>query len=254
MSVGCSRKLRRSMGFALLLALPVLATAGTGVAAAESVNFTIGVTQSVKTSGAGFTSGPLVAVVGDTIEYRIAIKNTGENRLVFENFRDEQCDAGTLKGGPGTNVVRPNAASTYKCTHAITAADQEAGVLESNATVTAHRPAEEVDNVKTKTSNTVVVNVPPGAVSPKFTASATCESLTLNFSGFPDASGNTVKEVVKVNSVLAYEAGFTFDGASGSNTTPLTLHSGVNTISAHVTWNHNGVKGGATHAVKVTCP
>jgi hypothetical protein len=255
MGVGVSRKLCRSVGVALCLALPVIATAGAGVASAnEPLAFYVSKIQSVKGSGAGFTNGPLVAVVGDTMEYDITLHNTGENRMVVDQFVDERCDAGTLRGGPGTNYVQPGHVSTYKCTHKVTTADQEAGVIENSATITGKRNAEEPKNIKTITSNTVVVNVPPGPVKPTFTVSATCESVTVNYTGFPEWTGNTVKEVVKNNGALAYEAGFTFDGGSGSSTTSLSLGAGAHTISAHATWNHNGVKGGATHTAKVTCP
>jgi hypothetical protein len=76
----------------------------------------------------------------------------------------------------------------------------------------------------------------------------------LNFTGFPEWTGNEVKEVVRVDNVLAYEANFVFNSASGSNTTPLTLGSGAHTIAIHAAWNTNGVKGGGGKTVKVTCP
>jgi hypothetical protein len=252
MGIGTGRKLRRTLGIALLLALPVLAIAGTGAASASEL-FELQTTQSVKGSAKGFTEGPLVAPVGDSIEYRIFVRN-GEDRHKFREFSQKACDPGTLKGGPGEVVQRPNQVTFYKCTHKVTLADQEAGVIEQNATINGYRPAEPT-NQETQTSDTVVVNVPPGTVAPKFaSASATCSSVTVNFTGFPEWTGNEVKEVVRVDNVLAYEANFLFNGASGSNTTPLTLSSGAHSIAIHAAWNTNGVKGGGGHTVKVTCP
>jgi uncharacterized repeat protein (TIGR01451 family) len=119
--------------------------------------FTIEKLQEIAGSGGGFTASPLTGQVGQTVDYEIVVKNTGNIALTFSSFTDTQCDAGTIAGGPGTTPVEPGASSTYTCDHVLTTADQSAGSYANEATDTG---TPTVGTPITHTSNKVLVNVP----------------------------------------------------------------------------------------------
>src|SRR5438105_12329546 len=81
--------------------------------------------------------------VGETIDYKIVVKNTGNVPLEL-NFKDPNCDEGTIEGGPGGPLGKGES-TTYFCTHTLTEADREVGIRcnTANATGTdAEPPAE----------------------------------------------------------------------------------------------------------------
>jgi hypothetical protein len=104
--------------------------------------------------GAGnFTSAPLVAMIGETVEYQITVRNTGNVAMTLTTFSDPRCDPGTIAGGPGTIPLAPGSAAVYTCSHVITAA----GPYFNEATVTGVSPSGAVLPV---TSNRVVLEAP----------------------------------------------------------------------------------------------
>jgi uncharacterized repeat protein (TIGR01451 family) len=106
-----------------------------------------------------FTSSPLTGQIGQTVEYQMIVKNTGNVPLVLSNFTDLNCDAGTIGGGQGETPLAPGpmpslgASTTYTCTHKVTSTN----LYENNAAVTA-TPPPGAGSPLTHTSNTVVVN------------------------------------------------------------------------------------------------
>jgi hypothetical protein len=117
--------------------------------------FSITKLQKIEGSKGGFTSAPLTGKVGQTVNYEIIVKNTGNVPETFSNFIDAQC--GTVSGGPGAATVETGNSSTYTCSHVLT----EVGSYSNSATDTANAPARYGAPPITHTSNTVVVNVPP---------------------------------------------------------------------------------------------
>ena len=65
------------------------------------------------------TSETRNAANGQTVEYEILVKNTGNVPLTFSNFVDEHCDAGTLAGGP-SGPVKAGETAIYTCSHVVT--------------------------------------------------------------------------------------------------------------------------------------
>ena len=120
--------------------------------------FTIQKLQTIANSGSSFTTATLTGTVGQTVDYEIVVKNTGNAPLSISGFSDPHCDAGTLAGGP-TKALAASEAATYTCSHVLTSADQSAGSYSNIATDTA-TPPEGKGAPITLTSNTVVVNVP----------------------------------------------------------------------------------------------
>ncbi len=79
-------------------------------------------------SSGTFTTAPITAMVGDTIQYEIQVTNTGNTTLAL-SLSDPHCDAGTI-GGPtalsGTlngNVLSPGGQAQYTCSHVLVAGD-----------------------------------------------------------------------------------------------------------------------------------
>jgi hypothetical protein len=99
-----------------------------------------------------FTTGKLVATIGQVVEYEIIVTNTGNVPLPIEGFKDLKCVE--ILGGP-TEPLGVGASATYLCTHKLTAV----GSYVNEATVSAAE-------VGTKTTNQVEAYVPP---EPAFT-------------------------------------------------------------------------------------
>ena len=93
------------------------------------------------------------AAVGQTVEYEILVKNTGNVPLTFSSFVDAHCDAGTLAGGP-SGAVKPGETAIYTCSHLVTSTDQSHGSYSNEASITGN------EGTGTKTSNKVEVTVP----------------------------------------------------------------------------------------------
>jgi len=127
----------------------------------EEPSFTIVKRQEIKGSGAGFTTAPLTGKEGETVDYQIAVTNTGHVKETFTSFTDPHCDAGTIAGGPGATPVAPGETTIFTCSHLLTTL----GSYTNEATITGNtiggRPVVE-------TSNQVVVTVgPPKTVVPE---------------------------------------------------------------------------------------
>jgi hypothetical protein len=110
--------------------------------------------------GSGFTKSQLSGQIGETVQYEIVVKNTGNVPLTFSGFTDAKCDAGTIAGGPGATPVEPASSTTYTCDHVLTSV----GPYVNEATVTG---TPEGKAPIAKTSNPVEVVVPEGP--PEFT-------------------------------------------------------------------------------------
>jgi hypothetical protein len=114
-----------------------------------------------------YTPSPLTGEVGQTVEYEMLVKNTGNIPLALSALDDPHCDAGTIAGGPGAAPLPIGGTSTFTCTHLLTTADRTAGAYTNTASDTG-TPVGEGPPV-TGESNTVVVNIPNGGVQPETT-------------------------------------------------------------------------------------
>ncbi len=108
--------------------------------------FTITKFQEIRGSGKGFTAGALVGSVGQTVDYELIVKNTGNTPLTFSNFTDTKC----VEIVEGRNELLPGEETTYTCHHVIT----EVGDWVNEGTITGTPPGE---SPITHTSNQVVV-------------------------------------------------------------------------------------------------
>lgn len=94
-------------------------------------------------SSGTFTSSPITAKIGDTIEYEIQVTNTGTAPLTL-SLSDPRCDAGTIAGPvalSGTlvgNVLSPGGVAQYTCSHVLKRSD--ASPFTNTATVTGTPP------------------------------------------------------------------------------------------------------------------
>ncbi len=126
--------------------------------------FTIEKLQRIQGSGGSFTTSELKGLPGQTVQYEMIVRNTGNVPLTLGPLTDPKCDGGTLSGGPVGGTLPVEGSATYTCSHLLTAADQEARSYTNSASVTA-TPPESAGAPVEHTSNTVVVAIP----SPAFT-------------------------------------------------------------------------------------
>ena len=116
--------------------------------------------QHIAGSGGPFVSTPLTGSVGETVDYEMLVRNTGNVPLSLEDFSDPHCDAGTISGGPGVGeALAVGAVTSYMCEHLLDAADEAEGFYENTAVVFGTAPPGE--GYTHAVSNTVVVDVPP---------------------------------------------------------------------------------------------
>jgi uncharacterized repeat protein (TIGR01451 family) len=129
-----SARLGRLSCVLAIVAVVLGVTAGSASAwqSQSESSFTIEKSQEVKGSGTGFVQSELTAKVGETIDYKIVVTNTGRVPLKLSEFADVHCDAGTIAGGPGSSEIAAGASSTYTCDHVLT----EAGSYSNTASVT----------------------------------------------------------------------------------------------------------------------
>jgi hypothetical protein len=125
--------------------------------------FAIEKTQTIAGSHSGFHAAPIIAEVGQTIEYEIRVTNTGNTVITFGALADPKCDPGTLHGGPPGGILEPGGFARYFCTHALTPEDLAAGSYSNVATI-AGTPNGVPE--KEETSNTVLAQVVPVGSGP----------------------------------------------------------------------------------------
>ena len=117
--------------------------------------FTIEKRQQIGGGASGFTTSPLTGAIGQTVDYEIVVKNTGQVALAFSNFTDAHCDPPTIAAGPGQAPLAVGASTTYTCSHALTSTGSYVNEASVTATAQGQPPL-------TQSSNHVEVNVPAG--------------------------------------------------------------------------------------------
>jgi hypothetical protein len=138
----------------LCLLLGALVSSASATTSAPA--FTIEKRQRLSGAFGEYATTTLKGEVGQTIEYQIAVKDTGNTQLTLSNFTDANCES--ISGGP-SKALAAGESATYTCQHLITITDQQAGSRSNSATVTATPPSGQGSAI-THTSNTVVVTVP----------------------------------------------------------------------------------------------
>src|SRR5205823_12852244 len=86
-----------------------------------------------------FRSAKLSGKLGQKVEYRISVKDTGNTSLSLKTLSDPKCDAGTL-AGPSQSPIAPGETATYSCSHVLSST----GVYTNVATQTAEGPGKEL--------------------------------------------------------------------------------------------------------------
>jgi hypothetical protein len=75
--------------------------------------YTIEKLQRLSAKGGSYVTTPLEGVVGETVEYEIEVKNTGNISLNFSEFKDPNCEG--ITGGAST--LAPGEEGVYTCVH-----------------------------------------------------------------------------------------------------------------------------------------
>jgi hypothetical protein len=210
----------------------------------EKPSYTIEKQQMIPGRGP-FTTEKILGVIGETVDYEILVKNTGNVPLTFSNFSDVHCDAGTIAGGPGATPVEPGETTVFTCDHVLTVP----GEYTNTAGITGTPPPGQGKAVIEK-SNKVVVR------ALKREAELTCTHVTFLYSGFPNAEGNTVTQFIYVDGVTVYTGEFVFNGPFGQDTVeiPVVVSPGKHKIDAHAKWNTNGYKNSYDITAELKCP
>jgi hypothetical protein len=78
----------------------------------------------------GYVHGPVTGKVGQTVDYRIIVKNTGKTRVTV-TLHDTRCVGVKALGA---QTIDPGASVVYVCTHKLTAADGKRYVNTASAT------------------------------------------------------------------------------------------------------------------------
>jgi hypothetical protein len=121
--------------------------------------------QRIAGSGAAYTPSTLSGEAGQTVEYEMLVKNTGNVALTLGALADPRCDAGTIAGGPGAEPLAPGATTTFTCTHLLNTTDQVAGSYANTAGDTA-TPVGGGSAVGGESNTVVVELLPPPPVQP----------------------------------------------------------------------------------------
>jgi hypothetical protein len=124
--------------------------------------FSIEKLQKIAGATGSFTTSTLSAQVGQTVDYEIVVKNTGNVALTLGGFGDERCDAGTVSGGPVGGILAAGASTNYTCSHLLDEADRAAGSYSNTVTLTGAPPEGDGAPIA-HSSNTVVVEVAPAS-------------------------------------------------------------------------------------------
>ena len=82
--------------------------------AQEEPEFTIEKAQRVEGTETAFTGDELTAKLGQTIEYQIAVSNTGDRALKFSPLSDPNCEGVSPSG---ETELQPDETETFTCTH-----------------------------------------------------------------------------------------------------------------------------------------
>ena len=107
-------------------------------------SFTIKKLQEIEGSKVGFTKSKLTGTIGETVDYEIVVKNTGNVPLKFGKLIDANC---TSIAPSGEETVAAGGEETYTCHHELTAV----GVYSNEATIEGN------EGTASKTSNKVEV-------------------------------------------------------------------------------------------------
>ncbi len=135
----------------------------TSIPIANCASITVVKQQQIAGSGSGYTTAPLSGKAGQTVDYLIAVTNTGSVPVSL-NFSDPHCDAGTIVGPIGSlssGKLAPKTTVDYSCLHLLASGD--APQYTNTATEVATPPSGPAETVP---SNTVVVNLPAAPVTP----------------------------------------------------------------------------------------
>jgi len=122
--------------------------------------------QEIKGAGTGYTAWPLSGTVGQTVDYEVIVKNTGNVALTLAGFGDPHCDFGTFTGPSRSVTLPPLAMVTYYCSHMLVAGDVPQ--LSNTAIVTwepsSGPPASAMSTVLTRVANNAVCGIPERSI------------------------------------------------------------------------------------------
>jgi FG-GAP repeat len=140
---------------------------------------------------ATYTNSELTAVIGQTVDYRITVANTGDVALEFSELNDPNC---TGISPSGTRTIGAGESQTYTCHHELTAS----GSYSNQASIEGN------EGTGTESSNTVAVTV----------VRAICTGNSGTVTLAPGLTNTTAVQRMKIKGTLTGCRGDTFTGAT----------------------------------------
>jgi alpha-tubulin suppressor-like RCC1 family protein len=122
----------------------------------HEAQFTIEELQEIEGSKAGLTTSKLTGAIGQTVAYRVLVKNTSGTELELSALNDPGCTGVSPSGAQNLAVA---ATATYTCHHTLTSA----GTYDDQASI---QGSVEGGQSTTHTSNTVEVSIAPTTIAP----------------------------------------------------------------------------------------
>jgi hypothetical protein len=194
----CSRKLTESGFYSNVVSVTGTPEGGAKAIAAHSNTVVVAVSskpqfevsklQEIAGTNAGYTGSVLSATVGQTIDYEIVVKNTGNVAIALSEFTDVYCDPGTLSGGPGATPVAVGASTVYACTRKLNEVGNYVNVAGVAGAAAGSREAprfEATDTVKVKVGAAPPSGSGGGSLPGTTTGTSTGTSGTSGTSGTP---------------------------------------------------------------------
>lgn len=140
---------------------------------------------------ATYTNSELTAVIGQTVDYRITVANTGDVPLEFSELNDPNC---TGISPSGTRTIGSGESQTYTCHHELTAS----GSYSNQASIEGN------EGTGTESSNTVAVTV----------VRAICTGNSGTVTLAPGLTNTPAVQRMKIKETLTGCRGDTFTGAT----------------------------------------
>jgi uncharacterized repeat protein (TIGR01451 family) len=123
--------------------------------------------QEIKGTGTEYTAWPLSGTVGQTVDYEVIAKNTGNVALALTEFSDTHCDFGTFTGPSRGVTLPPGEMVTYHCSHML--GEGDVPQWSNTAIVTweylSGPPASATSTVLTSVASSPVCSIPGGSIA-----------------------------------------------------------------------------------------
>jgi hypothetical protein len=205
--------------------------ASAGVLVAPDPAFTITVAQEINGSGKGFTTAELSGATGQTVDYEITAKNSGNVPLTFANFTDESCLG--IAGGPGLAEVTPGQSTVYTCAVTLTSH----GTFFNEAIVEGVPPAGEGFSL-IRASNVVIAHGPNPAPRAETGGASEVRQRTALLKGTVNPEGKSVSSCRFEYGASALKSSASCSPPPGSGSSPVAMSAQLKALAPSTSYRY----------------